>query len=187
MQLKTYENCWRELKKELEVREEIQNQENKIAEETKKICELGSEFLLNHREQTSCPLCKEPFANWEELFERVNRVGKTTEKENREKRQLIINHINELDIEYEKFYNMFFSKKENEQVKRLDQLIIYEREKNNKEIQLGNLEIAIDSLRKKIQLNEEWLENQDSILNRYAKGEGEMWLERKKGEGGKVE
>ena len=56
---------------------------------------------------------------------------------------------------------MFFSKKENEQVKRLDQLIIYEREKNNKEIQLGNLEIEIDSLRKKIQLNEEWLENQD--------------------------
>ena len=30
-------------------------------------------------------------------------------------------------------------------------------EKNNKEIQLGNLEIEIDSLRKKIQLNEEWL------------------------------
>lgn len=128
MQLKTYENCWRELKKELEVREEIQNQENKIAEETKKICELGSEFLLNHREQTSCPLCKEPFANWEELFERVNRVGKTTEKENREKRQLIINHINELDIEYENFI-ICFLKKENEQVKRLDQLIIYEREK----------------------------------------------------------
>ena len=46
MQLKTYENCWRELKKELEVREEIQNQENKIAEETKKICELGSEFFV---------------------------------------------------------------------------------------------------------------------------------------------
>lgn len=180
MQLKTYENCWRELKKELEVREEIQNQENKIAEETKKICELGSEFLLNHREQTSCPLCKEPFANWEELFERVNRVGKTTEKENREKRQLIINHINELDIEYEKFYNMFFSKKENEQVKRLDQLIIYEREKNNKEIQLGNLEIEIDSLRKKIQLNEEWLENQDIILNEYSMEEWEMWLENKK-------
>lgn len=175
-----YENCWRELKKELEVREEIQNQENKIAEETKKICELGSEFLLNHREQTSCPLCKEPFANWEELFERVNRVGKTTEKENREKRQLIINHINELDIEYEKFYNMFFSKKENEQVKRLDQLIIYEREKNNKEIQLGNLEIEIDSLRKKIQLNEEWLENQDIILNEYSMEEWEMWLENKK-------
>ena len=64
MQLKTYEVCWRELKKELEIREEIQNQENKIAEETKKICELGSEFLLNHREQTICPLCKEPFANW---------------------------------------------------------------------------------------------------------------------------
>lgn len=155
MQLKTYENCWRELKKELEVREEIQNQENKIAEETKKICELGSEFLLNHREQTSCPLCKEPFANWEELFERVNRVGKTTEKENREKRQLIINHINELDIEYEKFYNMFFSKKENEQVKRLDQLIIYEREKNNKEIQLGNLEIEIDSLELLYEMREE--------------------------------
>ena len=69
------------VEKELEIREEIQNQENKIAEETKKICELGSEFLLNHREQTICPLCKEPFANWEELFERVNRVGKTTEKE----------------------------------------------------------------------------------------------------------
>ena len=72
---------------------------------------LEASFLLNHREQTSCPLCKEPFANWEELFERVNRVGKTTEKENREKRQLIINHINELDIEYEKFYNMFFLQK----------------------------------------------------------------------------
>ena len=130
MQLKTYENCWRELKKELEVREEIQNQENKIAEETKKICELGSEFLLNHREQTSCPLCKEPFANWEELFERVESSWKTTEKENREKRQLIINHINELDIEYEKIFIICFSqKKENEQVKRLDQLIIYEREK----------------------------------------------------------
>ena len=43
---------------------------------------------------------------------------------------------------------MFFSKKENEQVKRLDQLIIYEREKNNKEIQLGNLEIEIDKFEK---------------------------------------
>lgn len=75
---------------------------------------------------------------------------------------------------------MFFSKKENEQVKRLDQLIIYEREKNNKEIQLGNLEIEIDSLRKKIQLNEEWLENQDIILNEYSMEEWEMWLENKK-------
>ena len=180
MQLKTYEVCWRELKKELEIREEIQNQENKIAEETKKICELGSEFLLNHREQTICPLCKEPFANWEELFERVNRVGKTTEKENREKRLLIINRINELDIEYEKFYNMFFSKKEDEQVKQLDQIIIYEREKNNKEIQLGNLEIEIDSLKKKIQLNQEWLENQDIILNEYSMEEWGLWSENKK-------
>ena len=180
MQLKTYEVCWRELKKELEIREEIQNQENKIAEETKKICELGSEFLLNHREQTICPLCKEPFANWEELFERVNRVGKTTEKENREKRLLIINSINELDIEYEKFYNMFFSKKEDEQVKQLDQIIIYEREKNNKEIQLGNLEIEIDSLKKKIQLNQEWLENQDIILNEYSMEEWGLWSENKK-------
>lgn len=32
---------------------------------------------------------------------------------------------------------MFFSKKENEQVKRLDQLIIYEREKNNKRDSVG--------------------------------------------------
>lgn len=182
MQLKTYEECWRGLEKELEVREEIQNQENEIAEETKKICELGSEFLLNHREQTICPLCKEPFANWEELFERVNRVEKTTEKENREKRQLIINRINELDIEYEKFYNMFFSKKEDEQVKRLDQIIIYEREKNSKEIQLGNLEIEIESLKKKIQLNKEWLENQDIILNEYSMEEWRLWLENKKAE-----
>lgn len=78
------------------------------------------------------------------------------------------------------FIICFSSKKENEQVKRLDQLIIYEREKNNKEIQLGNLEIEIDSLRKKIQLNEEWLENQDIILNEYSMEEWEMWLETKK-------
>ena len=107
IQLKNYENSWRELKKELEVREEIQSQENEIAEKTKTICELGTEFLLNHREQTICPLCKESFSNWEELFERVSRVEKTTEKENREKRRLIINRINELDVEYEKFCSMF--------------------------------------------------------------------------------
>ena len=52
--------------------------------------------------------------------------------------------------------------------------------KNNKEIQLGNLEIEIDSLRKKIQLNEEWLENQDIILNEYSMEEWETWLENKK-------
>ena len=72
---------------------------------------LELSFLLNHREQTICPLCKESFSNWEELFERVSRVEKTTEKENREKRRLIINRINELDVEYEKFCSMFSSKK----------------------------------------------------------------------------
>lgn len=163
MQMKKYEECWRELKKELEIREEIQNQENEIAEKTKEICKLGMEFLLNHREQTVCPLCKESFANWEELFERASRVGKTTEKENQKKRQLIINRINEIDIEYEKFYSILFSKKENEQIKLLDQIRAYEREKNNKEIQLEKLEIEIDSLKKVIRLNEEWLKNRDII------------------------
>ncbi|MFQ7787365.1 MAG: hypothetical protein ACLRIP_04445 [Blautia massiliensis (ex Durand et al. 2017)] len=56
-----------------------------------------------------------------------------------------------------------------------------------KEIQLGNLEIEIDSLRKKIQLNEEWLENQDIILNEYSMEEWEMWLENKKVECRKVQ
>ncbi|MFR9276360.1 hypothetical protein [Finegoldia magna] len=35
-------------------------------------------------------------------------------------------------------------------------------------------------MRKKIQLNEEWLENQDIILNEYSMEEWEMWLENKK-------
>lgn len=182
MQMKKYEECWRELKKELEIREEIQNQENEIAEKTKEICKLGMEFLLNHREQTVCPLCKESFANWEELFERASRVGKTTEKENQKKRQLIINRINEIDIEYEKFYSILFSKKENEQIKLLDQIRAYEREKNNKEIQLEKLEIEIDSLKKAIQLNEEWLKNRDIILTEYSMEKWKIWLENKEAE-----
>ena len=182
MQMKKYEECWRELKKELEIREEIQNQENEIAEKTKEICKLGMEFLLNHREQTVCPLCKESFANWEELFERASRVGKTTEKENQKKRQLIINRINEIDIEYEKFYSILFSKKENEQIKLLDQIRAYEREKNNKEIQLEKLEIEIDSLKKAIQLNEEWLKNRDIILTEYSIEKWKIWLENKEAE-----
>lgn len=182
MQMKKYEECWRELKKELEIREEIQNQENEIAEKTKEICKLGMEFLLNHREQTVCPLCKESFANWEELFERASRVGKTTEKENQKKRQLIINRINEIDIEYEKFYSILFSKKENEQIKLLDQIRAYEREKNNKEIQLEKLEIEIDSLKKVIRLNEEWLKNRDIILTEYSMEKWKIWLENKEAE-----
>ena len=182
IQLKNYENSWRELKKELEVREEIQSQENEIAEKTKTICELGTEFLLNHREQTICPLCKESFSNWEELFERVSRVEKTTEKENREKRRLIINRINELDVEYEKFCSMFSSKKENEKVKLRDQIITNEREKNNKEIQLEKLKIEIDGLEKDMLLNKEWLENQDIILNDYSMENWKRQLENKKAE-----
>ena len=181
-QMKKYEECWRELKKELEIREEIQNQENEIAEKTKEICKLGTEFLLNHREQTICPLCKETFENWEELFERASRVGKTTEKENQKKRQLIINRINEIDIEYEKFYSILFSKRENEQVELLDHIRAHEREKNNKEIQLGNLEIEIDSLKKVIRLNEEWLKNRDIILTEYSMEKWKIWLENKEAE-----
>lgn len=176
-QLKNYEDCWNRLRKELEVREEIQNEESEIAEKTKKICKLGTEFLLNHREQTICPLCKEPFENWEQLFERVNQVGRSTEKESMEKRQRIINDINKLDIEYEEFYNIFFSKKENKQVKLIDQIMIYEREKNNKEIQLEKLEIQIDYLKKEIESNKEWLENQDIILNEYSMEKWKIWIE----------
>ena len=182
IQLKKFEECWRELKKKLEVREEIEGQEKEIAEKTKEICELGIEFLLKHREQRICPLCKEPFADWEELFERVNKVGKTTESENQKKRQQIINRINELDIEYENFCSNIFSKKEKELAKQLDQIITYEREKNNKEIQLGKLEIEIDGLKKEIQLNQEWLENEDIILNEYSMEEWMIWLENKKTE-----
>lgn len=181
-QMKKYEECWRELKKELEIREEIQNQENEIAEKTKEICKLGTEFLLNHREQTICPLCKETFENWEELFERASRVGKTTEKENQKKRQLIINRINEIDIEYEKFYSILFSKRENEQVELLDHIRAHEREKNNKEIQLEKLEIEIDSLKKVIRLNEEWLKNRDIILTEYSMEKWKIWLENKEAE-----
>lgn len=180
IQLKRYEESWRELKKELEVREEIQNQENEITEKTKEICDLGIEFLLNHREQTSCPLCKEPFANWNELFERVSRAEKNNEKENQQKRQLIIDQINELDIQYERFYNLFVSKKENKRVKLIDQIIENEREKNDKEIQLGKLEIETENLNKKIQLNKEWLEEQDIILDEYSMGAWRICLEKKK-------
>ena len=143
---------------------------------------LGTEFLLNHREQTICPLCKETFENWEELFERASRVGKTTEKENQKKRQLIINRINEIDIEYEKFYSILFSKRENEQVELLDHIRAHEREKNNKEIQLEKLEIEIDSLKKVIRLNEEWLKNRDIILTEYSMEKWKIWLENKEAE-----
>lgn len=177
MQLKKYESCWRELKKELKVREEIQSQENEIAKKTKEICELGTEFLLNHRDQTICPLCKESFANWEELFERVNQVEKVTKKERLEKRQLIIDGISELDFEYEKFYSMFLAKKENEQVKLIDQIIAYEHEKNNKEIHLEKHRIEIASLEKEIQLNIEWLKKQDIVLNEYSIEKWRAWLE----------
>ena len=136
--------------------------------------------MLNHREQTSCPLCKEPFANWNELFERVSRAEKNNEKENQQKRQLIIDQINELDIQYERFYNLFVSKKENKRVKLIDQIIENEREKNDKEIQLGKLEIETENLNKKIQLNKEWLEEQDIILDEYSMGAWRICLEKKK-------
>ena len=93
-----------------------------------------------------------------------------------EKRQRIINDINKLDIEYEEFYNIFFSKKENKQVKLIDQIMIYEREKNNKEIQLEKLEIQIDYLKKEIESNKEWLENQDIILNEYSMEKWKIWI-----------
>lgn len=95
---------------------------------------------------------------------------------------MIINRINEIDIEYEKFYSILFSKKENEQIKLLDQIRAYEREKNNKEIQLEKLEIEIDSLKKAIQLNEEWLKNRDIILTEYSMEKWKIWLENKEAE-----
>lgn len=44
MQMKKYEECWRELKKELEIREEIQNQEMKLLKKLKKYVNLGGSF-----------------------------------------------------------------------------------------------------------------------------------------------
>ena len=55
--------------------------------------------------------------------------------------------------------------------------MIYEREKNNKEIQLEKLEIQIDYLKKEIESNKEWLENQDIILNEYSMEKWKIWIE----------
>ena len=145
----------------------------------KKLNELKSEKIpLDTIYEIGEKRVKEEKNRYLELNKEIEEIKKTEEYFEPEDIKL----GNEIDIEYEKFYSILFSKKENEQIKLLDQIRAYEREKNNKEIQLEKLEIEIDSLKKAIQLNEEWLKNRDIILTEYSMEKWKIWLENKEAE-----
>lgn len=171
--LNNYEAEWKKLKNELDVNEAIVKQNNEINLEIENLRERGKSFLLNHRNEKNCPLCNTSFQSWEMLFEQVQRIELLGEKEIQAKQEIICKMKN-LDMEYEKFYTIWRTKKGNK-LKELDDIILhYKNQLNAIEESLAESQKKQDDLRSKIVFCEQTLKNKNVILSEYSK---ELWNE----------
>lgn len=123
MKIITTRQSGKKLKNELAVNEAIVKQNNQINLEIENLRERGKSFLLNHRNEKNCPLCNTSFQSWEMLFEQVQRIELLGEKEIQAKQEIICKMKN-LDMEYEKFYTIWRTKKGNK-LKELDDIILH--------------------------------------------------------------
>lgn len=163
-----YEKRMMDLQKNMKIWKEILEKESDLNNEIHEICQKGIEFLLAHREVNICPLCNTSFSTWEDLFNNVSRVENSKESGYHQKIQEIIDQISQLDEEYVHFNKRCLVKKDSREKELLDEVTIWAKKKEDKNIQQEICKIELVSLEAKVENRKEWLKEKGILLERYS-------------------